>query len=192
MSWHSSSCHLFSISGIKTRLKEQDVGCRQLPSFWTRLSAITCLSSCWRNLWRYPCFLSISPIPPVSSTFPLLQPVSSVISPDGKIEQSYETPTLPWLLLFFSFCHFASNHHLEIYPTIKSFSRNLAPRSWNARRSRSGWAVRSQSWSVSALLFLQSVICHVLGRQMQHRRRQLKASSMLSRHHRQQEQQQCK
>lgn len=49
------------------------------------------------------------------------------------------------------FCHLATNHHLEIYPTIKSFSRNLAPRLWNARWSRSGWAVQSQSWSVCTL-----------------------------------------
>lgn len=165
-SWNSSSCHLFS-SGIKHRLKAQDVGCRQLPSFWTCSSAITV----W-VLWRYPCCLSISSIPSVSSTLPLLQPVSSVSSPDEKIEQSFETPTLLWLLLFFSFCHFASNHHLEIYPTIKSFSRNSAPQSWNVRWSRSGWAVQSQSWSLFTLLLW---CCR--------QRRHVKASLIQNGHH---------
>lgn len=104
--------------------------------------------------------------------------------------ESYEPPTLPWLLLFFSFCHLASNHHLEIHPTIKSFSRNLAPQSRNTRRSRSGWAVQIQSWRVFTLLFLQSVIRHGLGRQTQRWRRQVKATSIQNRHHHQQGQQQ--
>lgn len=135
-SWHFSSCHLFSVSGIKTQLKAQDVGCSQLPSFW-----FVCnyrLSACWGNLWRFPYFLSISSIPSVSSSLPLWENQASVIRNSHPALAAY-------------FCHLATNHHLEIYPTIKSFSRNLAPRLWNARWSRSAWAVQSQSWSVCTL-----------------------------------------
>lgn len=76
---------------------------------------------------------------PTSSLFPL-SPLFLHLYLSDKIE-SYAA----------SFCHLATNHHLEIYPTIKSFSRNLPPRLWNARWSRSGWAVQSQSWSVCTL-----------------------------------------
>lgn len=50
-----------------------------------------------------------------------------------------------------SCCHLATTDHLEIYPTIKSFSRNPALQTWNARQSLSGWATQSQSWTVYRL-----------------------------------------
>ena len=102
-SWRSSSCHLFSVSGIRTRLKAQDVGCRQLSGFWTRLTAITVSRSCCMR--RHPCFLSVFSIPSVppffwlshSRGFHLLRKVSS------HTRHSIPPTHPPYLGLFFSF-----------------------------------------------------------------------------------------
>ncbi len=192
-SWHSSSCHLFSLSGIKTGLKAQDVGCRQLLSFWTCLTAITVWVLAWWICEGIPAssLFPLSPLCFFSSPSPTVCVLSNFTYWENRAE-SCEPPNLSWLFLSFSFCHLASNHHLKIHPTIKSFSRNLALQSWNARRSRSGWAVQIQSWSVFTPLFLQSVICHGLGMQTQHWRRQVKATSTQNRHQHKQLQQQCK
>lgn len=110
----SSSCYLFSISGIKSQQKAQDVGCSQPFGALQLLSEVLL----GENLWRY--LLSLYPLS--SSVYHLYL---SHIPPGGHLlrnsspEVSRPVPTV-------SCCHLATSDHLEIYPTIKSFSRNPA------------------------------------------------------------------
>lgn len=115
--------------------------------------------NCWGNLWSYLvffpilCFLCFTDF-----TFLRAYCISSWLHllRKGSVSMWDSHPNCG---LFFSFSHFAADHHLERYPTIKSFFRNLAPQWWNAIRSRSDWAAQSHSWSVLTLLFLQK--CHL-------------------------------
>lgn len=95
------------------------------------------------------------------------------IPPDEKKKkhrgESHETPTLPWLtrLPFLFFLSFRPGIIIwKSTPTIKSFSRNLAPRSRKARRSRSGRGCAKARARAAYLLSssFRSVICHVLGK----------------------------
>lgn len=135
-SWHFSSCYLFSISGIKSQQKAQDVECSQpfgpLQLLSWVLAGETC--RCTSSLCiLYPLCLSSLPL---SHGVHLLR--------NSSPGDSRPIPTV-------SCCHFATSDHLEIHPTIKSFSRNPALQTWNARQSLSGWAVQSQSWTVYRL-----------------------------------------
>lgn len=131
LSRRSSSCHLFSVSGMKTQLKAQDVGCRQPLSFCTHLTAIIVWVLAGRTCYGIPA----SPLFPLSRLFGFLLSYQ----PQWFHLFRHTTTTLPRLLLTLCLSVILpSNHHLEIYPVIKSFSRNLAPLSWNARWSRSG------------------------------------------------------
>lgn len=143
ISWHFSSCYLFSISGMKSQQKAQDVGCSQ--PFGGMFDRNYCLGSHWGNLQRYFLLCPLSPPPPpVYHLYLSDVPYGVHLLGNSSPKDSRPVPTV-------SCCHLATSDHLKIYPTIKSFSRNLAVQTWNARQSSSGWATQSQSWTVWSL-----------------------------------------
>lgn len=101
------------------------------------------LSSCWgKPVEVLP--LSVSFIPSVYHLYLSHIPHGVHLLRNWSPEAPRPVPTV-------SCCHLATSDHLEIYPTIKSFSRNPALQTWNARQSLSGWATQSQSWTVYRL-----------------------------------------
>lgn len=159
-SWHSSSCHLFSVLGIKTRLKAQDVRCRRF--------GYVCLQLPSEFLLGEPVKVSLLPLYPLYLLcfFNFTSLTTCVLGDFTWWEnqaESFETPTLPWLLLFFSFLSFSpriiiwkSTPQLSHFPGIWLRGRETLDGAGlvGPCKARAGVYLLSSSSNVSFVMFL--------------------------------------
>lgn len=123
---------LLFVLHLRDEIPTEITGCWMQP-FGGTFVRNYCLGSCWEPVELPP--------PPIYHLYLSCIPYGDHLPGNPSPQVSRPVPTV-------SYCHLATSDHLEIYPTIKSFSRNLAVQTWNARQSSSGWATQSQSWTV--------------------------------------------